>query len=389
MERTFEELVVRQREIDAQIAVCEDASKEAQLKREYDANKREMELMNQVEFNKNNKREVAENKGEILREALKSVRDRQKREIVFSGSSNSIENSGAINLTINQLIPTLNEGLGLPAGITIQTGVIGNELWPVSVNDAEAQEAGENDSLNDNNLDFDKITPLVKRVGVLVDVSNRAIDNAAFDVLGFVQNKITLAQKKYLAKKIYSQYPWGSTNIAGPFSGATIDSAHTITTATDNVYAKLLEAVAKFADKGFDLSKFAMVMDAATEAKLKATPVSSTGAGGFIIENGKCAGYDYVVSHYINTKAKGGSGADKDDFVTSTDKFIGMGCWDYLAVQQHGEVRMTQDNSSKAMAQVNKTNFTLNTEWSITDLSVKINTKGGTTTQAFALYKLA
>lgn len=369
------------REAQAQIAAAETVEAREAAEKAYANAKREWEMIDM----QGRSAAPSKDKCVVMREAIKGLQA-GKREIVLAGSTNSIENSGAIDLTIHDLIPTLNEGLGLPEGIRIQTGVTGNELWPVSVNDAEAQEVGENAALSDNALDFDKITPVVKRVGVMVDVSNAAIDHAAFNVLQFVQGKITLAQRKYLAARVYSQYPWGAGNVAGPFSGLT--AAGTITFGTDNVYQKLLEAVAAFADKGFDIESMCIVMDAATEAKLKATP-KAEGQGGFIIENGKCAGYNYVVSHYINTTRKGGSGADKDNIVPTADKYIGFGLWDHLAVQQHGAVRLTQDNSSKAMAQINKTNFTMNTEWSITDLSVKLNAKGGTTTQAFALYKLA
>ena len=41
-----------------------------------------------------------------------------------------------------------------------------------------------------------------------VPVSNMAIDNAAFDLMAFVQAKFTLALKLYLAKKIYSLADW-------------------------------------------------------------------------------------------------------------------------------------------------------------------------------------
>ena len=121
-------------------------------------------------------------------------------------------------------------------------------------------------------------------------------------------------------------------------------------------------------------------MDATTEANLKATP-KAQGQGGFIIENGRCAGYEYVVSHYINTTLNG-----EGKLVPTADKFIGFGLFGYLAAQQHGNVRLITDIYSKSKR--NLTVVTLNTEWSFTDLSVKINKKGGTATQAFALYKI-
>ena len=99
----------------------------------------------------------------------------------------NIKASGAIELTIHDIIPTLHEGLGLPVGVNIVTGVTGNEIWPVSVDDVEMEEKGEIQTLSEQNLNFANITPSPKRVGLAVSVSNSAIDNAAFDLLSFIQ----------------------------------------------------------------------------------------------------------------------------------------------------------------------------------------------------------
>lgn len=288
-------------------------------------------------------------------------------------TTGNIAASGAISLTIHDVIPTLNEGLGLAKGVSIVTGVTGNEVWPVSINDVEFDEVGEVEALSEQNLDFASITPTPKRSGLTINISNTAIDNAAFDLLGFVQSKITLATRKYLAKKLYSQAAW--TGVKGPFSGLT--EAGTITLDGD-AYKSILMAVAKFTDKGFDASSVCLVVDAVTEAELKATP-KADGQGGFIIENGKLAGYDYVVSHFINTKLS------STNLVATEDRFIGIGYFEWLAVQQHGEVRLTIDPLTQAKNNV--TAITLNTAWSITDLSEKINGGSGKT-QAFALYKV-
>lgn len=324
---------------------------------------------------------VKKTAGEYLREVLKGVRDsKQEREITLGtvSAKGQILDSGAVTLTIHDIIPTLNEGLGLP--LSVVTGVTGDELWPVSVDDAEVEEVGETAQLTDQDINFDNIKPVSHRGGISIVVSNTAIDNADFDLLGFIQTKFTLAVKKYLAKKLYSQAAW--TGNKGPFSG--LASKGTITLANGDAYAKILKAVAEFTDKGFDAAKVCLIMDAVTEAELKATP-KAAGQGGFIIENGKCAGYDYIVSHYINTTLD----TDGKTLKATADKYIGIGYFDYEAVQQHGQVRLTLDATSKAVAVKNVTAIVFNSAWSFTDLSVKLNKKGGTTTQAFALYKLA
>jgi hypothetical protein len=208
-----------------------------------------------------------------------------------------------------------------------------------------------------------------------------AIDNAAFDLMAFVQAKFTLAVRKYLAKKVYSQAQW--TGNKGPFSGQTPKG--TITIGSGKEYESILEAVAEFSDKGFFEGDVVLILDRVTEAKLKATPLIAGAAGGFVIQNGLCAGYPYVVTHYLNTEL---NSAGK--LVPTSDRCIGIGYFEWLAVQQHGEVRLVVDPVT--LADRNVTRVILNTSFSITDLSVFIN--GGTPsgdiypTQAFALYKV-
>ena len=287
----------------------------------------------------------------------------------------NIKASGAIELTIHDIIPTLHEGLGLPKGVNIVTGVTGNEIWPVSVDDVEMEEKGEIETLSEQNLNFANITPTPNRVGLCVSVSNAAIDNAAFDLLAFVQRKFDLALRKYLAKKVYSQANW--TKNKGPFAGM---AAGTIDLGAD-AYKNILEAVAAFSDKGFFEGDVCISMDRVTEAKLKATPKVASAAAGFVIENGLCAGYPYTVSHFVNTTLN-----SADQFVPTADRYFEIGYWEWFALQFHGTVRLIVDGGSAAVAKDNVTKVVTNMEISMTDLSTKIN--GANSSQAFGLYKI-
>lgn len=321
------------------------------------------------------------NKGAHLREILANLRQgKGEREITLApptlGATQNIEASGAINLTIHDIIPTLHEGLGLPIGLNVVTGVTGNEVWPVNTNDVEMEETGENTALNDQVLNFEKIVPVSRRIGLTVPVSNRAIDNAAFDLMAFVQAKFTVALRKYLAKKIYSQAEW--TGNKGPFSGAT---ATNIELGPD-AYKNILAAVAEFSDKGFFEGNVCLAMDRVTEAELKATPKVAGAAAGFVIENGKCAGYDYVVSHYVDTELD-----STGKLVPTSDRFIEVGYWEFFALQLHDDVRLTIDATSQAVAKKNITAITMNLACSMTDLSTYIN-GANNESQAFGLFKV-
>lgn len=389
--KTKDELQVRYREIQDRMGELNSTAAEGKRElteaetREWNALTREAEMiqmdiqaqMTSEELAKH--REVA-SKGEQLREYLKKVRQgHADREILLNATDTNltanIEESGAINLTIHEMIPTLHEGLGLPETLRIVTGVTGNEIWPVSINDVEMEEVDEVAELNDKVLDFGNITPTQRRVGLTVPVSNMAIDNAAFDLLAFVQTKFALALRIYLAKKIFSVANW--TGNKGPFSGLT--KAGDIEIGADS-YKNILKAVAAFSDKGFFEGDVVLVMDRETEAELKATPLISGAAGGFVVQNGRCAGYPYVVTHYINTELNS-AGA----LVPTSKKYIGIGYFEWFALQQHGNVRMITDIYTGAKKNV--TQITLNTAWSMTDLSKKIN-GANNVTQAFAIYEV-
>lgn len=366
--------------LNREIEMCEISMRGMKLDSDFNATMRENAMvMKNRQFR------------EIMEDACKTG---QKRELLLAPASGSgvsspagyISNSGAIELTIHEMIPTLHEGLDLPSSLRIVTGVTGDELWPVSINDVEMEEVGEVVALANQTLDFKNIQPVQRRIGLKVPVSNTAIDNAYFDLMAFVQTKFTIALRKYLAEKLYSQAAF--TGNHGPFSGLT--PAGTIDLG-DNAYKNILQAVAEFSDKGFWEGDVTIIMDRTTEAALKATPKLAGAAAGFVVENGLCAGYPYIVTHYLNTKLNGGGTAIEP----TTDKFIGIGYFEWFAVQQHGQVRMVIDPLTQA--DKNITRVILNSAWSFTDLSIYINGgdpqsdgDGGYTypTQAFALYKV-
>ena len=389
--KSKDELQVRNREIQDRLselndlAVREKRNFTEDEKREWETLSRESELnmreitaqMTDAELAKH--REVV-SKGEQLREYFRQVRQgKADREILLwpaqEGETNNVTASGAISLSIHEMIPTLHEGLDLPASLRIVTGVTGDEIWPVSLNDVEMEEVEEVASLNDQVLDFGNIKPQQRRVGLTVPVSNMAIDNAAFDLMAFVQSKFTLALRIYLAKKIYSRANW--TGNKGPF--ANLAKAGDITIGAD-AYKNILKAVAAFSDKGFFEGDVVLIMDRETEAELKATPLIAGAAGGFVVQNGRCAGYPYVVTHYLNTELDSAG-----HLVPSAKKYIGIGYFEWFALQQHGDVRMITDIYTGAKKNV--TQITLNTAWSMTDLSKKIN-GANNVTQAFAVYEV-
>ena len=355
-----------------------EAAQERALTAELQANHREIMMSNDEAAIANLRENLDRNKQ--YREYLQAVR--QKREdatITLAPKSpadgSSIAESGAINLRIEYIIDTKENGLGRPAGQSFITGVEGDVLYPYSLNDVEMEEVGEVEAINDQALDFTNLKVQSRRVSLSVGVSNKAIDNFAFDLVGYVLYKVAKAWEIYFAKKNYSHAAW--TGNKGAFS---LVDPETIT--FDNtIGAQIDEKFGEIAEAGFD-DLGVVVLSPRMEAKLKHTFEGNGVAAHAIIENGLCCGHPYVSTKHVNYKLSDGK------YVKDTAEYIGIGLFQYLPIQQHGEVRQTVDAVSAAVAKQNKTVVVFSTEISITELSKLVNGNKSGKPQAFKLLKV-
>lgn len=278
-----------------------------------------------------------------------------------------IEASGAVHIDIQDIIPTLDAyGMGLPPGVQMAQGVVGNEVWPVSADDVEIEEFGEVETLSDQDLGFSKITPTPQRLSLKVNISNTSIDNAAFDLVGWLRGKVRLSLQKYFARHFYAFEDWDGNK--GPWSGATT------TDVAPNLAAGIESEMTRLHEQGFDLATACIVMDLRTERILKQTLVTD-GCGRTIIEDGMCLGYPYVVNKYFGT-VKDGDG----QLVRAYDDFmLGVGVFNWFAVHQHAGGRIIFDGASAAVAKKNTTTMIVNTWWSFTNLATHMATETGQT----------
>lgn len=382
----------RNREIQARMREIYTKMEKERREEYTEEEKREMaELTSELE---DNRREILLSKDEAAiaeireqvdrnkqyREYLQGVR--QKREDATTTlapkstpDGSSIVESGAINLYIEDIIDTKVNGLGRPVGQSFVTGVEGDELYPYSINDVEMEEVGEIEAINDQALDFDNIKVQSRRVSLSVAVSNKAIDNAAFDLVAFVLYKIQKAWAIYFAKKNYSHADWNGNK--GAFSLVTPGTI----TLDNTIGAQIDEKFADIAELGFD-DEGCVVISPKMEAKLKHTYEGNGVAAHPIIEDGLLCGHPYVSTKHINYTLNG-----EQEYVKDTDEYIGIGLFQYLPIQQHGLVRQTVDATSAQVAKQNKTVIVFSTEISITELSGKVNGANGTP-QAFMLLKV-
>ena len=361
----------------------EETAQEKALKRELEANHREI-MLSGDEAAIGALREQ-QDKSQQMREFFKKVNAREADATTIlqnpttNNTAGNIAASGAVPLTIKELIDTKVEGLELPADLTLLTGVIGDEVWPYSIDDAEVRVEGEVDTASEQNLNFANVKALSQRVSVAIAISNKAIDNAAFDLYSFVLYKIQKATAILYAKRVYSHANW-SDNLRSPFCDVTVEEV----TLDENIGQTLAEKAAEMYDKGFEGVPY-FTMDKVMETKLQFTKAIPNSAGDkTVVMDGKVVGYPYTVSGHINGHLDGNGKYEREAGV----HYIGIGHYGYLAFEQHGQVRLTVDSQSAAVSARNSTVCTLNMELSLTELSSKINGNKNGKPQAFKLLKV-
>ena len=329
-----------------------------------------------------------ENKAEKLREIMKDCS--QKRENattllankVTSGADQNnnanLEAGGLIPVTIADIIDTKVAGINLPDDLKIVMGVTGTEIVPYSTNDVVFSVEGEVTKVAEQALNFANIKANPQRVAASVPVSFRAIDNAAFDIIGFITFKFQKGWSIFRALHVYAHGEY--TKIQGPF--AQVDVVEL--TNDENLPKNLAKEIAEIYDLGFEGDP-ELIMDKVTEVdlKFKALIPGSTGER-TAIEDGLCLGYKYKVSPFIDYAINASGVATKD----ATYRYIGIGHFGYLQEQQHGEFRFNIDGTSQANFDRGTVAIGMTTDYSLTELSSKVNGNTNGKPQAFKLIKL-
>ena len=330
----------------------------------------------------------AEEKGAKLREMLKNCV--QKREnattilanaVTSGGDQNengNLDAGGLIPVTIREIIDTKVAGIELPDSLTLVTGVTGTEIIPYSTNDVKFTVNGEVQKVGEQGLDFAKIQAAPQRVAASVAVSHRAIDNAAFDLLGFVTFKLQKGWAIFRALHVYAHGQYAL--LESPFAKVTPVEL----TLDENIGKNLAKEIAKMYDLGFEGDP-EIIMDKVTEVDLAFTKrIPGSTGDRTVVEDGKCVGYNYKVSPYIDYAISNLGVATKD----ATYRYIGIGHFGYLSEEQHGEFRFNVDAVSSANFDRGTVVLGVSTDYSLTELSSKVNGNKSGKPQAFKLIKL-
>ncbi|MCD8207049.1 MAG: phage major capsid protein [Bacteroidales bacterium] len=293
-----------------------------------------------------------------LREILMQCKNGGKKDFVLQQRevTSSIINTGDTNNMESAGFPVTIEDLLLPlevdfvydkVGLQIQTGVSGQLQWPCLDTTAEVTIVGETVALGDSDLDFSKIVPTQKRMGISIKVSWEALENASFNLYNTVTSEMRQALKRALNKAVTSTTGFGQ--LVGPFAG-TSEKLNKITFAgAMPTYVELLQMKGKVAGTGAKIGGFCYLMNTFTYATLEATSKTESN-GGMIIENGTLGGYPVFVT----------------DDAKIADGCVNAGSFVYAALLQHGDLHFVIDPYT--LASNNEIKFTLNCNWSLTTL---------------------
>ena len=369
MEEKIKQTLATMRELESKLQTATAEEREDLLK-QYAALEREANRLQIEMAMANNKREEKPvDANTQMREAIKMVRSHQadgdflmKRAATTTITSGIIQNgektnmaSAGIPLTIKDLINPLGMGtIYEKLGLQVATGVRGNIQWPCLDTSAEVSVGGELDEAETKTLDFSKITATPVKVGISIEVSNEAINDESFDLVGVIKEQMNKAVGRTLNKRVLAlSAPSAKPAFVGPLVSNKQTATYTKAGAT---YKDVKALKAKVLKTGAQMAGFCYVMDAEMYSTLECTP-KDNGSGLFIIEGGKIDG-DVV-------------------FITDLAEYAGKivaGCFAYEALNQHGEVHFIVDPYTKAKKNV--TVFTLNADFSLTYLVSAKNTKG-------------
>ena len=336
-----------------------------------------------------------EEKGAKLREMLQNcVKKRENATTVLANAvttgtdqntTANLEAGGLIPVTIRDIIDTKVPGIELPDSLQLVTGVTGTEIIPYSTNDVQFSVNGEVQKVGEQALDFANIQATPVRVAASLAVSHRAIDNAAFDIMGFMTFKMQKGWAIFRALHVYAHGAY--TKLQGPFAKIAAADIEELTL-DENIGKNLAKKIAEMYDLGFEGDP-ELIMDKVTEVDLAFTPrIPDAHGDKTVIEDGKCVGYNYKVSPYVDYSIDANGAATKDMADNKAVRYIAIGHFGYLSEEQHGEFRFNVDATSAEVFNRATVVISMTTDYSLTELSSKVNGKTNGKPQAFKLIKL-
>jgi len=300
----------------------------------------------------------------------------------------NLEAGGLIPVEIKPIIDTKVPGINLPDDLVMVTGVTGTQVIPYSINDVKFTIEGEVTKVEEQALDFANITTSPKRVAASVPVSRRAVGQAAFDIVAFITYKFQKGWAIFRAQHVYAHGEFDKLDM--PFAKVDIVEM----TLDENIGKNIAKEIAKMYDLGFE-GEPEIIMDKTTEVDLKFTKLipGTTDSNRTVVQDGQCVGYRYKVSPFIDYSFDE-NGIGTKDFVDPDTKkipirYIGIGHFGYLNEQVYADgIEFNIDGTSSANFDRNVIALGMGLDYSLVEMSSKVNGNTSGKPQAFKLIKL-
>ena len=294
--------------------------------------------------------------------------------------SANLEAGGLIPVEIKPIIDTKVPGVNLPDDLQMLTNVTGTQVIPYSINDVTFKVEGEVTKVAEQSLDFTNIKTSPVRVAASVPVSRRAVAQAAFDIIGFLTFKFQKGWAIFRAQHVYGHGTFDKLDM--PFAKAEVVEL----TLDENIGKNLAKEVAKMYDLGFEGDP-EIIMDKTTEVDLQFTKLipGTTDSNRTVVQDGRCVGYRYKVSPFIDYAFdEHGIGTKDPDY-----RYIGIGHFGYANEMVYADgIDFNVDGRSQENFDRNVIALGMGLDYSLVELSSKVNGNANGKPQAFKLIKL-
>lgn len=391
MKKTKDELMVRYREIVDSLGALnnkfqageltnEEKVERERLNSECDTIERELNLLKQEKQFANLEVNTGKDINKELREFLtkdlqrgKSFVIPMKRESISYNSQGEGHFGGTADyvqgITVVELFPTdrPDGDIMATAGVPMAVGVNGNKIQWAFAGAVEAAFANELAATTERVISLDKQVPIQQRLTVRVRISQQVLFNTEYDLHGYIVKVVSDSIKNKVNWALASTTKATET-FFGPFAAATEEGTYgqsgykpgkqvgTYDTFTKETAA---EMIGKIAAHNLPTTNTVFVMGAEDFWKLKVTPYDQ-GSGIMLIGNdNRLLGIPVIPSNAINRSTEKGAQAGHN---------IGLGNFAYVPVLQHGELRLSQDDSSATASNTDELYVTLNVYFSMTVL---------------------
>ena len=318
----------------------------------------------------------AANATTILADAITSGADQNTKA--------NLEAGGLIPVQIQPIIDTKVPGTELPDDLKLLTGVTGTQVVPYSINDVKFTVEGEVTKVAEQSLEFANIKTNPQRVAASVPVSRRAVAQAAFDIVSFLIYKFQKGWAIFRAQHVYAHGEFDKLDM--PFAKADVVEL----TLDENIGKNLKKEIAKMYDLGFE-GEPELVMDKTTEVDLEFTKLipGSTNGDRTVVQDGKCVGYRYKISPFVDYSFDEHGIGTKDMDGDTPIRYIGIGHFGYLNEQVYADgIEFNVDGTSQENFDRNVIALGMGLDYSLVELSSKVNGNTSNKPQAFKLIKL-